>query len=128
MTDARRCEAHNLSLAWEDLSSDDRRALTELLVEEIVARPTKAGVTATIPLDDGSTEFVNVAWDGTNAPLRVSGTNGPFNVDIARHVVNRCITANNNSHQQYRSGVRVTGTIDGTDVDHARRTSSGPAA
>jgi hypothetical protein len=30
---------------------------------------TKAGVTASIPLDDGSDQFVDVAWDGTNAPL-----------------------------------------------------------
>jgi hypothetical protein len=67
-------------------------------------------------MDDQSIQFVNVAWDGINAPLQVSVNNGPFNVDNPRHVVTRCITENNNSHQQYRSGVRVTGTIDGTDV------------
>lgn len=77
---------------------------------------TKAGVTASIPLDDGSDQFVNVAWDGTNSPLQVSGNNGLLNTDTPRHIVNRCITENRNSHQKYRSGVRATGTIDGTDV------------
>jgi hypothetical protein len=67
-------------------------------------------------LDDGSDQFVDIAWDGTNAPLQVSGNNGPLNTDTPRHIVNRCITENRNSHQQYRSGVRITGTIDGTDV------------
>jgi hypothetical protein len=77
---------------------------------------TKAGVTASIPLDDGSEQFVNVVWDGTNAPLEVSGNDGLLNTDIPRHVVNRCLTENSNAHQKYRSGVRITGTIDGTDV------------
>jgi hypothetical protein len=77
---------------------------------------TKAGVTASIPLDDGSDQFVSVAWDGTNSPLQVSGNNGLLNTDTPRHIVNRCITENRNSHQKYRSGVRATGTIDGTDV------------
>jgi hypothetical protein len=31
-------------------------------------------------------------------------------------VVTRCFTANGNSQLQYRSGVRISGTIDGTDV------------
>ena len=77
---------------------------------------TKAGVTASIPLDDGSEQFVNVVWDGTNSPLQVSGNNGLLNTDTPRHIVNRCFTENRNSHQKYRSGVRATGTIDGTDV------------
>ena len=77
---------------------------------------TKAGVTASIPLDDGSEQFVSVAWDGTNSPLQVSGNNGLLNTDSPRHIVNRCFTENRNSHQKYRSGVRATGTIDGTDV------------
>ena len=32
-------ELPNPSLAWEDLSSEDRRALTELLVDKIVIAP-----------------------------------------------------------------------------------------
>jgi hypothetical protein len=77
---------------------------------------TKAGVTASISLDDGSEQSVSVAWDGTNSPLQVSGNNGLLNTDSPRHIVTRCFTENRNSHQKYRTGVRATGTIDGTDV------------
>jgi hypothetical protein len=77
---------------------------------------TKAGVTVWVPLDDGTAQFVDVAWDGTNVPLVVSGNNGLLNTDTPRHVINRCLTENRNSHQVYRNGVRITGTIDGTDV------------
>ena len=80
------------------------------------ARLTKAGVTARIELDDGTWEDVNVAWDGTNAPLQFSGNASPFNVSSPGHVVTRCFTANDNSQLQYRSGVRISGTIDGIDV------------
>ena len=80
------------------------------------ARLTKAGVKATIPLDDGSVEDVDVAWDGTSSPLQFSGNSSPFNVSSPGHVVTRCFTSNDNSQLQYRSGVSASGTIDGTDV------------
>ena len=80
------------------------------------ARLTKAGIKATIPLDDGSEEDVDVARDGTSAPLQFSGNSSPFNVSSPGHVVTRCFTSNDNSQLQYRSGVRVSETIDGTDV------------
>jgi hypothetical protein len=80
------------------------------------ARLTKAGVKATIELDDGSHEDVDVAWDGTSAPLQFSGNASPFNVSSPGHMVTRCFTSNDNSQLQYRSGVRISGTIDGKDV------------
>jgi hypothetical protein len=81
------------------------------------ARLTKAGVKANIELDDGSHEDVDIAWDGTGSPLQFSGNASPFNVSSPRHLVTTCFTTNDNSQLQYRSGVRISGTIDGTDVN-----------
>jgi hypothetical protein len=80
---------------------------------------TQANVRASIPMSDGSTRVVDLAWDGTDAPLQVAGNDGPFNVSngFPRHLVHRCFTANTNAHQTYRANVGIVGTIDGTDVD-----------
>jgi hypothetical protein len=76
-----------------------------------------ASVRATIPMSDGSTRAVDLAWDGSSAPLQVAGNNGPFNISngFPRHYVDRCFTFNRNTHQTYRANVDITGTIDGTD-------------
>ena len=49
-------------------------------------------------------------------PFSFSGNSSPFNVSSPGHVVTRCFTSNDNSQLQYRSGVSVSGTIDGTNV------------
>lgn len=79
-----------------------------------------ASVRADVLMSDGSTRSVELAWDGTNAQVRTDGNNGPFNQanGISRHYVDRCITENDHAHQTYRANVQVTGTIDGTAVEH----------
>ena len=78
-----------------------------------------ASVRADVLMSDGSTRSVDLAWDGTNVPLRTDGNNGPYNQanGIGRHYVDRCITENNHAHQSYRANVHATGTIDGTAVE-----------
>ena len=69
-----------------------------------------ASVRAVVPMSDGSTRSVDLAWDGSNAPLATDGNNGPFNQanGISRHHVDRCITENNHAHQTYRANVQAT--------------------
>ncbi len=40
----------------------------------------RANVRAAIPMSDGTTRAVDLAWDGTDAPRQVAGNNGPFNI------------------------------------------------
>lgn len=97
-------EAYGITDAF-DASFDERHLLS-------------ASVRAAIPMSDGSTRTVDLAWDGTNAPLQVAGNNGPFNISngFFRHYVDRCVTFNRNTHQTYRANVDIVGMIDGTDV------------
>lgn len=78
-----------------------------------------ATVRASVPMSDGSTRHVDLAWDGSATPLRTDGNHGPFNQanDVDRHYVDRCYTMNAHAHQTYRANVAATGTIDGTAVD-----------
>ncbi len=77
-----------------------------------------ARVVAAIPMSDGSTRLVDLAWDGSRSPREVAGNNGPYNVNrgLQHHYVGRCFTWNQNVHQTYRTNVAVEGTVDGTDV------------
>ena len=77
-----------------------------------------ATVRAAVPMSDGTTRNVDLAWDGSGTRLRTDGNDGPFNQanGIDRHYVDRCFTANDHAHQTYRANVAATGTIDGTSV------------
>lgn len=77
-----------------------------------------ASVSASIPMSDGSTRRIDLAWDGSGAAREVAGNNGPYNLNrgLEHHYVGRCFTWNQNAHQTYRANVAVKGTVDGTDV------------
>jgi hypothetical protein len=81
------------------------------------ARLTKAGVTATVELDDA---FEGIRGGRLGRNKRTASVFGKrhsiINVSSPGHVVTRCFTANDNSQLEYRSGVRISGTIHGTDV------------
>ncbi len=73
---------------------------------------------ASVPMSDGSTRQVNLAWDGSDVRLQVAGNTGPYHLNrgTSHHGVSRCFTTNHNYQQTYRAYVSATGTVDGVDV------------
>jgi hypothetical protein len=80
-----------------------------------------ASVSASVPMDDGSTIAVDLAWDLSNAPLQVSGNTGPYQSgnEIDWHMFDGCATLNTIAHQRYRFGAdgMLTGTLGAVDVE-----------
>lgn len=87
-----------------------------------IVRLRTASVTASVPMDDGSTYDVDLDWDMSDSPFHVSGNDGPINNDVipwGSHLVDDCLTQNFHAHQSWRrgDGGAITGTLDGTDVN-----------
>ena len=76
-------------------------------------------VTASVPMNDGTTLSTDLRWDMAGTAFNVAGTDGPIQEEGApwgSHLVDRCLTENWHAHQTYRREGVVTGSIDGVDV------------
>lgn len=56
---------------------------------------------------------------GPGVPLQVAGNGGRYQLNSGtdRHVVDRCMTVNQNYQQTYRTNASVVGTLDNIDVN-----------
>lgn len=73
---------------------------------------------ASIPMDDGTSADINLAWDMSSALFHSSGPLGPdaLNNFPEWHTVGACFVQNIIHTQHWRAGGVVTGTIGGVDI------------
>jgi hypothetical protein len=83
----------------------ERSGVVEAPSAFIDARLTAAAVTASVPMDDGSTYVMDLAWDMSGAPFQVAGTDGPINepgIPWGTRLVDDCTTGNWHAHEAWR--------------------------